>query len=609
MESMKLTYVTVFSIFYMISLIIIYFSKDRLDNIENRIYKKMLITNLIGLLLQFMCGYVSSSYLVLPAFLSNVILKLYLVYFVVFAMFLLLYVVSIINFKRKKFITIFTYISSLLTSIIIFILPIYLFYDKINSIAYSYGPSVNFSYIFGVVSTNFIVMLILFNYKKIDKIKVIPLIVYIMLGMFSICIQHNHPEIIIICYIESFVCFLMLHTIENPDVKMLKELEVAKDLADKANNAKSDFLSSMSHEIRTPLNAIVGFSEDIQNHKEGVNEIVYEDTNYIMEASKTLLEIVGNILDFSKIESNRMKLIMEDYNFKKEVDSLCKINEVRIGNKDIRFNADIDSNIPDILYGDRTHIKQIFNNLLSNAFKYTEKGTVDLIIKSEINNDTCKLNIIVKDTGRGISKENLDKLFNKFERLDVEKDSSVEGTGLGLSITKSLIELMGGTINVKSEFGKGTEFDVSISQKIKQHIVNEEKVDDSQVIFKDIFKNKRILIVDDNVLNIKVARRAINDFNFDIDEAHDGLECINKIKEGNKFDVILMDIMMPNMNGDKALEELKKIEGFDTPVIALTADALSESNSKYLKMGFSSYLSKPFTREQIYNCLKDIFNK
>lgn len=269
-----------------------------------------------------------------------------------------------------------------------------------------------------------------------------------------------------------------------------------------------------------------------------------------------------------------------------------------------------------MLICDRTHIKEIVNNLLTNAIKYTETGTINLNAKCINKEDQCLLVISVQDTGRGIKAEQINKLFDKFERLDVEKNTTTEGTGLGLAITKALVEMMGGKINVSSQFGQGSIFMVQIPQKISkmegpniavENEVKEEIVNSSMNDFTK-YENKKILIVDDNKLNIKVAERALANFNFIIDTCESGKECLDKINQGAEYDLILMDIMMPEMSGETTLLKLKENDKFNTPVIALTADAISGAKEKYLSEGFVDYIAKPFTKDQIKEKLDLVFN-
>ena len=428
-------------------------------------------------------------------------------------------------------------------------------------------------------------------------------------------IQKMHPEILLINFVYAITVFLMYFTIENPDMKMLAEVSAARDQADKANRAKSDFLSSMSHEIRTPLNAIVGLSEDIASYIDQVPPEVVEDTKDIQNASQTLLEIVGNILDISKIESNKMEIVNGPYNLKEEIEGLCKVTSTRIGDKPIDYTLTIADDVPYELIGDKGKVKEIVNNLFTNSIKYTEKGQINLSIRcvNDFANMYSTIYITCQDTGRGIKAESISRLFEKFDRLDVERNTTTEGTGLGLAITKKVIEMMGGKINVSSQFGVGSIFMVAIPQKISKiaRPEGENELSETSQLANSNFDlgKRRVLIVDDNNLNIKVAIKALKDFNFDLDSCHSGQECLDKVAAGEHYDLILMDIMMPGMSGDTTLHKLQETGNFSIPVIALTADAIAGAKEKYISAGFVDYIAKPFSRDQIKGKLEKIFIK
>jgi len=596
---------------------IVFFVKDKIELEENFYFKNVLIFTLLVNITNFISHYGASIYFVQTvdnwyADVFAAINKLGSLFIVIITFNVMSYIFYISfekyrkNFKLYKLVN---YIIFVIIGFVIFLLDFNVI--KEGAITSGEGSAVIFTFV--IVFLNLVTAFIvsLFNIKKYDKrynsiYVIIPLI--FVLGIFVMF----HPEFNIYDLILCLLCYLMYFTIENPDMKMIEQVTTAKEQAEKANRAKSDFLSSMSHEIRTPLNAIVGLSQDMLD-RESCPSNMKEDLSDVVSASKTLLEIVGNIMDISKIESNKMEIVNVSYNFLEEAQSLSRLNATRIGDKQIEFHTNFADDIPYELVGDKLHVKQVINNLLSNAMKYTEAGSVDFSVKCINQNDTCVLIMTVKDTGRGIKAEDINKLFTKFERLDVEKNTTTEGTGLGLAITKKLVEMMGGKINVESQFGKGSMFVVQLPQKIKNmtkpHEFGVIEETAACVIKNYNYYGKKVLIVDDNKLNIKVARRSLQDFNFVIEECYNGQECIDLIRKGNHYDLILMDIMMPVMSGETAMAELTTIDGFDTPVIALTADAVLGAEEKYISEGFADYISKPFTKDQIKVKLDKVFHK
>ena len=397
----------------------------------------------------------------------------------------------------------------------------------------------------------------------------------------------------------------MYFTIENPDMKLINELNIAKDQAIKANNAKSEFLSSMSHEIRTPLNAIVGFSQALS--EEDINDNAKDEVKDIMMASNSLLELVNGILDISKIESGKIEIVNTEYQFKNIYDELVILAKARMGDKPLDFRCHYDEDIPSVLYGDYTRVKQVILNILTNAVKYTREGYIDFSVSSVRKDDICRLIISVEDSGIGIKQENIPKLFTKFERLDLEKNITIEGTGLGLAITKKLVELMNGTIVVQSIYGKGSKFTIAIDQRVVHKEVVVEKREEKKVSEVHA-EGRKVLIVDDNKINLKVASRLLENYKLDITTVESGALCIDKVNS-NTYDLILMDDMMPNMSGVETLHKLKEIDGFASPVVALTANAVTGMKEKYLNDGFDDYLAKPINRDELNNIVAKYLNK
>lgn len=595
------------SIVYSIILNIVYFAKSHLVSGETKIYSIILKLNLFGLINELLCAFVGITF-DSNLFFVKLLTKFYMTYLLSFLFFMTIYIFNICytsddNDKNKlAYYEKLKKISYFLFLIVVFIMMIL----PISTLSgYAVGKSVDFVYFCSSICIAVWIVSIIKNFRVIKTKKFVPFFSFILFMVLIAIIQKYNPKMTLITSMEFLTVFIMYFTIENPDVKLINELEVAKEHAEKANRAKTEFLSSMSHEIRTPLNAIIGFSECIK--LENNLDDAKKDAEDIIMAGQNLLEIVNGILDISKIEANKMEIVEVDYSLRNVCHDLQKLIKPRIGDKPIEFKMNISSDVPDCLHGDVGKVKEIITNLLTNAVKYTERGVVEFSVVCINSKNRSKLVVSVEDTGRGIKPDKIDKLFTKFQRLEEDRNTTLEGTGLGLAITKSLVNMMGGKIVVQSKYGSGSKFTVCLSQKIVKSKISSKnlKVSVPEVKMDTIFPNAKILLVDDNKLNLKVASKLLAPYKVMIDTCSSGSECIEKINSGSGYDLILLDDMMPGMSGVDTFKKLCSDSNFKIPTVILTANAISGMKEKYLKLGFNDYLAKPIDKLELARVLND----
>lgn len=526
---------------------------------------------------------------------------------------------SIIKGKFSDFYMQFLNVLSIIYSIF-FIINIFtgwvFTYD--DSGAYIHGPYYFVIFIFQAICHILSIALLISNRKKLEKRLLVSIWLFMVFIIAGYILQVVFfQKTLLVFYMFSLAAMTALFVIETPDYlklsEALKEVEDQKRRADVANNAKSEFLAKMSHEIRTPINAVIGMDEMIL--RDGKDKTIKGYAFDIKNAAEALLSTINDILDLSKVESGKMELVPIDYDVSSMFHDVSNMIEFRAKEKNLKFIVDIDSNIPSRLFGDDVRLRQIMVNLLTNAVKYTEKGSVTFTVSSEIVGDDCTLHISVKDTGMGIKEEDKDKLFEQYARLDEEKNRHIEGTGLGMSITLQLLNLMDSKLNVESTYGEGSEFYFDVTEPImdktpigslKERIAEQNNSYDYKVSF--TAPNARILLVDDNYMNRKVARSLLRDTRIRVDEAAGGYECIECVKEMH-YDVILLDHMMPDLDGIETLRIMRDNNMYkckDTPVVALTANMVAGAKEMYEEEGFDSFLGKPIRPERLEEMLREL---
>ncbi len=586
-------------LFIMFLLIVLYFGRDKYSANRGFVYKPILIFGYIMQLfyiVTFILMKSNNDYLICAKlyFASIVILSfLYAVYFVN-SVWEDNYSNDKILVNRQNSLVLLVVISSLIASIFIICSRVRLL-DNIVRL-YVDIPSVCMEI------SMMIQLLVLFKYynkmdiKKAFCLLVVLIMEFVMLGAhfyFDYLTVINSGMILIILYLYM--------TLENNFSKEIDALKIERDNAIRNNIDKSAFLKNISHEIRTPINTIDGFSQVIID-SDNIDEIK-EDARDIRLASRDLIDIINGMIDLSIIESGNLSVVVEDYDLYDMLDNVKEIVDSKLRDKSVKFNFDVDKDIPHILSGDATRISQVLLNILTNSIKFTDKGKIGLKVESIKSSNKCRLKFIISDTGKGISREDINNLFLYNE--------NGENKGLGLIVSNYLVELMNGKIEVDSEVGHGSTFVVTIDQ----NIVSEKRTDKfkkKELLEEFDASDKKILVVDDNKLNIKVAVKLLKPYKVEVVEASSGDECLDILDKDHDFDLILMDDLMPNKSGTETLNILQKIErvdGYYIPVVVLTANAVSGMKEKYLDSGFDDYLAKPIDRDELNRILKKYLRK
>lgn len=560
---------------------VVYFSKKRINNMDNKIFSVLIILNLIGICID-VSGYFFFKLLGVDFILNVFISKIYLIYYIAFIFCLTTYVYNI-SFKNLN--KIFKYFATLfaILCLIIFLLPINVTMKE--NAAFSYGPSVNLGYVCVFGLTFAMIVILLINIKKIKSKKYMPIFAFVILTFLAFAVQKINPEIALLLLSNSVVTTLMYFTIENPDVKLINELNENRILIEKTNEEKSNFLFKLTGEIKNPVNYIYHVSNDLLEEEDVAK--LQKGAGVINLSAKRLSYIINDITDVSNMGTKNIKVINSNYNIYNMIDEIkVRLNKEKKDNVELRYN--IDNNLPKALYGDVIKLKQVIMTFLSNSLKYTKKGFIEFNIYSIIKYDICRLIITIEDSGIGMDIAKVNDLLRTDEEISDEDLSKLGTIDLDIKLAKKVIKYLGGSIMIKSEEDKGTEIIITLDQKIR----DVEKSNTSIKYENASFRNKRVLVVNDNIEELNIIEDIFKEQKVNVTTTMYGKDCIDKINSKEKFDLIIVDDEMPNFSGLDTLNELKKIKGFNTPVVIILSKVKEGIKHHYIEDGFKDYLLK-----------------
>lgn len=577
---------TIASLMYNVLLMIAYFSKDKIKTSENKVYSKLIIINFVGIVLELFCT-IFAGYAEEHLIFYTILNKLFLIELIVWGATFGTYV-FLISSKKDSALALKRYMKNvlklyggliLLISTLVIMLPLeFKFVD--GYVMYSYGWAANAVY-FGIFISIFLTIICLIkNFKNIISKKYLPIYVYLFIGTVVSFIQKMIPELLLATTMDTFITVIMYFTIENPDKKLLEEAHISKKIADAANEDKSMFIYNMMNDVKNVARDINKSSEEILNSDD------IEDNKYfarkIISSNNKLYSMANDIYNIDVIDDINVKTISNKYNIKVLLKEIVRKNKKLFEDKGINFRYSIDSNLPDTLYGDSINLKNVLNTILGNSYKYTNRGYVELSADAIFKNDIARFVIKIEDSGIGIRAEELDKCLNK----NTKDPNSLYGA-------RKIINMMGGNLLISSEYNKGTTVTIILDQKIV--------IDDDKDNYDSYVNNKKILIVDDDNSNIKLIGKILDKHNILYDSSTLGKEALDRIRKGDKYDLILLDEDMPYMNGISVMNKFSKIKGFDIKVILLTRNNSIKYDEGYKDSGISDYIIKPIDKDDLMN--------
>ena len=589
---MNVEFLILYALILSITLNIMYFIRKHINSNEAKIFSKILFSNLLGLMLELMCIYMSNKFspTSLPAIIFT---RAYLIYLITYLLFMTLYnyVLCYTTEKQKKLehykkLRNISYTIYAVCVVVCMALPLQ------TEKGYAIGPAVNFVYLCSTICINVWFIPMIKNRKIIEHKKFVPLYIFILLIIIVAIIQRIYPQATLITIVEFLIVFIMYHTIENPDMKMLDEVHKAKVISDNANEEKTLFLYNMTNEIRGITKDIDKETDNIldetDNKKIDVEEINNSARN-IKGSTAKFTTMTNEILDISSIDSASVRIYNEKYNIKRLLKELVGIYKPKAQNKNLDFRVSIASDIPEYLYGDGINLKKVLTIILDNSIKYTNNGYIEFNINTIIKGDIARLIISVEDSGIGMKAEDINKIFTK--KQEREDNHNLNNN---LYNAKRLITLMNGTIVPSSSYGSGTTIKIILDQKY-------DTIDTDINKYNNIYDKKKVLLIDDSPSSEKLFNKILSGTNIELTSVKLGKEGLEKIRNKEKYDLILLDEELEPQNGHIIMRKLLEIRNFNTKVILLTKDNKYDYDDSYLQEGFTDYIIKSSAKEEILN--------
>lgn len=589
---MNVEFLILYALILSITLNIMYFIRKHINSNEAKIFSKILFSNLLGLMLELMCIYMSNKFspTSLPAIIFT---RAYLIYLITYLLFMTLYnyVLCYTTEKQKKLehykkLRNISYTIYAVCVVVCMALPLQ------TEKGYAIGPAVNFVYLCSTICINVWFIPMIKNRKIIEHKKFVPLYIFILLIIIVAIIQRIYPQATLITIVEFLIVFIMYHTIENPDMKMLDEVHKAKVISDNANEEKTLFLYNMTNEIRGITKDIDKETDNIldetDNKKIDVEEINNSARN-IKGSTAKFTTMTNEILDISSIDSASVRIYNEKYNIKRLLKELVGIYKPKAQNKNLDFRVSIASDIPEYLYGDGINLKKVLTIILDNSIKYTNNGYIEFNINTIIKGDIVRLIISVEDSGTGMKAEDINKIFTK--KQEREDNHNLNNN---LYNAKRLITLMNGTIVPSSSYGSGTTIKIILDQKY-------DTIDTDINKYDNIYDKKKVLLIDDSPSSEKLFNKILSGTNIELTSVKLGKEGLEKIRNKEKYDLILLDEELEPQNGHIIMRKLLEIRNFNIKVILLTKDNKYDYDDSYLQEGFTDYIIKSSDKEEILN--------